>query len=575
MKFRLLLWISCFPLIFLSSQSAEDLLEKAGQARESQYYQQAINLLDQGMSQYGDNYRFPFQKGELYLEQELYSLALQEFQKAEQLSPENPEIWVQLSDVLGYLDRNREAVPYLQNLMEIEDYHFDAVRNLAWVYYKLHKLKEGEELLLSELEKGFKRSFAHTLGTIYAGLYEYDLSRKYYLLSAEDAIADNDSYFAAIAYYNLSILEFKFYRFEESLRYTDLSLEQRDRASGHNSRGELFRLKLDFRKSLEEYQLADQRSENPLAARDMAQLYWEWGMLDEALALLQYLEIEEDPRWMFNFGIDRKEFQRDMSQLYRDIYRSLYRRERILPSDRPGRFWERWKSLILSYYYDSRFRKLSRDIADIQLDEKNYIHAWWIYYEGSRRIPVVSLEYLDRAREEEMAKTPEARPWYELEEGIERRDSTLLLQAYKDFDPQWEASKQAEALAQWLLLNSAEKNAQEAATLYELQEGAFLREGLKLPFSVRLLSSEDIPLHAWEGRIRRWTGQKGFLATQEGSGFELLIQWNDEMLQWYFMDPQSNVLRQGKREGIPENRRQWKAFTRQILLMIYSPSGNR
>ncbi|MDA3849676.1 MAG: hypothetical protein PF447_00220 [Spirochaetaceae bacterium] len=185
--------------------NADSLLDQAITAAEEEYYQRALELLKQGQESFPLDSRFLSQRGDMLLDQGLNELALQNYVQALDLNPQGPQIIKQIALTLGYLDRNDDAVDYLLQLMDFESFREGAVEDLAWVYYKLHRLKQGETLLLQELESGFNRRMAHTLGTIYAGLYNYEESQRYYMESIDHALAEGQSYFASVAYYKLSI----------------------------------------------------------------------------------------------------------------------------------------------------------------------------------------------------------------------------------------------------------------------------------------------------------------------------------------------------------------------------------
>ena len=57
-----------------------------------------------------------------------------------------------------------------------------------------------------------------TLGTLYSGIYDYENSKHNYLEAINEALDANNSHFASVAYYNLSLLEHSFYHFSEALR---------------------------------------------------------------------------------------------------------------------------------------------------------------------------------------------------------------------------------------------------------------------------------------------------------------------------------------------------------------------
>lgn len=543
----LICFLSCF--VFSAAQEADSLVFQIEDALEQDFYEEAMDLIKQGESLYTDDIRFPLMLGRLLKEKGLYRGALAALERAEGIDRNNGEVLNELVLVHGYRDENEKTLPYLLRLMELPEFREDAVEDLAWIYYKLHQLAQGEELLLKELEKGFNRTMTHTLGTIYAGLYRYDQSRNYYLQSIDDALKKDDSYFAAIAYYNLSILEYQYYHFEESFRLTGLSLEQRDRASGHSARGELFQLQGNFQGALKEYLLADQLTDNPLARMNLARLHWEWGRLEEAKEYADSVRDWEDPSWMYYFGIDRDEMDRDLAEVYSEIYQGLAARERALPWMGISGLLNRWIQRLtytLQYrFHNSTYRRLCQRLGKEQLDQGNSVRGWWILSQGSRGYGKTSLYYLERSREQEVSSVPEAAPWYLLFQGEEDLNESQLIQAREELDPLWEASARQKALEALIEARGGRRRGSRdlRQQMFLENPGILLRRGWTIPLSLDVRGAEKSKKlrRKLEGYLRR----SGY-SLEEEAPYRLSLIFTESRCNWLLLDRENRGIRSGQ-----------------------------
>ena len=189
----------------------------------------------------------------------------------------------QISRCYGKLNQEKSSIEYLTRILKQYPDSSDTVDDLGWMYFKTHQLEKGEQVLLKGIARlGMQRGMAMTLGTVYSGLNKYDKSREYYLKSVDEALRVGDRDFAAIAYYNLSLLEHNFFHYNSALRYTDESIAMEDRPSGHLARGELFQARMDFASAEQEYQAAYAKDTTPLSKVNLAILFQKFGRLDLA-----------------------------------------------------------------------------------------------------------------------------------------------------------------------------------------------------------------------------------------------------------------------------------------------------
>ncbi|MDC7222304.1 MAG: hypothetical protein PQJ60_01115 [Spirochaetales bacterium] len=580
--------LSCF-LIFLllpfllaaqdreEYETARELMGAVDRAVALKHYEQALTLLEEGKRSYPGDNRFPARAGELYMDQKLFSLALEEFNEAAALDA-TAQIRFQLSRVHGFLDNNEESARYLEGLLDDSVYRSDALADLGWMYFKLHRLAEGEALMREALEEGFNRTYAHTLGTIYSGLYDYEKSRSYYLRAVENALAGSDNYFAAVAYYNLSLLEMAFYRYDRAREYTALSLEQVDRPSGHVALGELLQLSLDYARAREEFLAAYALNrDSPLALLDLADLNREFGYLEESLVQLRELRARKDNSWMYYYGINREEWDLDITQVFRDVYLALLRESRVKPrwgiTGRLTALGERIQYAFLYRYHRGRFRKLCRSLGQNQLDENNPFPGWRLLAEGARGYGRTALHYWTLAEEFETALAPHGAPWYDLRKGRDADRADLLYRGYEAFFIPAENAPRAEALGELLRLlrrgGVTGKERQEylrlTGELYRLNRGALRQRGLVLPLIIQVRGVENRSLSRKLRRLHRGADAKNSSLCYH---LHLIVREGEETY-WYLEDPGGTTAREGRFTTPPLDRKGKRFLIERIENELY------
>jgi tetratricopeptide (TPR) repeat protein len=575
-----------FFLIFLVStshlfgevdSSVAHLMDAINEAVHNEQFDKALTLIDRGKKDYPHDSRFSILAGKMYMEQKLYDLAREEFEEAERLSP-TAEIRFQLSRVHGFLDNNERSAVYLEGLLDDPLYRPKVLTDLGWMYFKLHRLREGEDLMLEALAEGFNRTYAHTLGTIYSGLYEYDKSRHYYLLAVENALASMDRHFAAVAYYNLALLEMGYYHYEKAQKYTVLSLEQVNRSSGHVAMGELSQRSLDFDNARKEYLSASLlNGDSPLALLDLADLYREFGLLDEALVLLGELRNRSDNSWMFYYGINSEEWDRDLTEVFVEVYEGLIREGRVKP---------RWgikgwgESLVrdIKYrgwliYHRGRFRKLCLKLGKNQLEENNPLHGWILMAEGARGYGNTALYYWNQASGYEVGLAPHAASWYNLRKGRELGNRDLLIRANEGFYPIWENSLRSQSLSEQIsLLKKGGIGKKEYADflvktgeLYRLNRGALRQNGVGLPLRIEGQGDRIKGLTRQLYRFHREVDEKN-----EALCYHLtLIVKEGESSYWYLREPAGTTVQEGRMETAVLDRKERRELINRVEESLY------
>jgi len=509
------------PSPILAQGSVKDVLAEAKEAISAERYDLALEALKKGKDRFPGSPDILRSLGDLYYDKELYSLALKEYREAEPFEPGNASLLDKLAVTYGHLNQEKTAAEYYERIHALYPNDKDAVTDLAWMYFKTHQLEKGEKLLLEAIGKfGMNRRFAMTLGTIYADLYDYERARKYYRTSIEAALKDKEFRFASVAYYNLSLLEKSFYKYNSAMDATNRALFYEDRAPGHLAKGELHESSMDFARAHDEYRKADLQDSTPLARINLAVLYQRFGLLDEALAYAKRILEKKDYSWMFYFGTNRDRFLMDLHKLLADTYRGLMNLEGMRPEPAvAAKLASAARSIgyrILSRYHLFQYRRYADVVGRNYLEKRNFLNAWFTLSLANRDFPDTALRYLAKAKEIETAITPEAARFYLLEEGKIRRDPDLIEKAMKEFVVPWEKENIEESLRHLvpeLARAGRERDRREALLrLYEINPGALRQNGFRLP--VRLATAG---LAETKERLEAYLEEAGFERPGEGT----------------------------------------------------------
>jgi hypothetical protein len=470
-------------------RTADALLADAQDATEAEYWERAIELYQSGGELFPADIRFPWALGNLYQSRSLYSLAWDEYRRAEKLDPTEPTLLYSMSRTAGYLNRDTLAVDYLEQLLEIDPDHREAIGQLGWMYYKVHRQADGDRLLRAAMER-FRDDpdYAMSLGTLNADMFRSDEGKHWYLNASEGAEQRQDFLFASVAHYNLSILESRFYRFDLALERANASLASLNRSSGRLARGELYLRQLDIRSALSDYEAAYNMDSSPLSRLNLAQVYQTSGRLEEARAYAEDCLNAGDFSWMLNYGIDPVRYRRDVHEILKKIYEGLRETEKLRPYPALGE-WIQSKAREAAFWFKAEvhghlFRKYSclsaAAYGEPHLDAlAQYRHAFEPY-------PRRSLSYLRAARDFEVPLIPAALPGYTYEEGKLMNKRALIEAALPGFDPLWEKDMIAGGFAE-LAGSGARSFAEE---LYRLNPGALRQQGIRLPVLLRFHFSE-------------------------------------------------------------------------------------
>ncbi len=546
MKMKPILFVLlCLPINTFSQDQDEGwYFDEAESALYKENYEHAISVLEEGRMAYPESYRIVEKIGDLYFDKELYSLALQYYREGEVIQPDRGTVIYQIGSTLGRLNENDESILYYEKLLDYEDYHRTAVDDLSWLYYKVHRLEESEKILLDEIDRSFHRNLAITLGTVYSDMYNYEKSKEYYLISIEDALENNAGYFASVALYNLSLLEYSFYNYEQSLQYTGDSLDSKDRSSGHLARGEILQLAGRYDESEEEYLLAESMDDTPLSRIALAGLYQKTGNLQKAMAYISDVQSRRDMSWMYFFGTDHYQYSMDLNRPLSDIYsaRAEYEKRRLYSS------FPDWvlgkvnqvKFGILSFYNEQKYKKAARTVGD-ETSGGSDLNSWWSYSRASMGNQSTFMKYIELCEAFELELTEKSIPWYLLERGRESSDYSLLNQALALFRTDWEVEPIIETL-EYLIKLESRKNIflkrQRLNYLYSLNNGALMQNGLGLPIVLEHRGSGS------ERKLKRYLEKTGFdvtLTASEGYSFKLIISISENSYSWYLLNAAGEI----------------------------------
>jgi len=484
----------------------ETLNEMYGQARQAisqDAYETAVRILTRAKERFPAAPKVNLALADLYYDKELYNLALDEYQAAELKGATDITTLTQISRCYGKLNQEKRSIDYLMRILSAWPDSADTVDDLGWMYFKTHQLDKGEAVVREGIDRlGMQRGLAMTLGTIYSGMNRYDSSKKFYQKAIEDALRVGDRSFAAIAYYNLSLLEHNFFRYNSALRDTDESIAMDDRPSGHLARGELFESRLDFSSAQSEYQSAYAKDTTPLSKINIAILLQKSGQLELARRYGEEVLSSRDLAWMVYYGTDVTRHFKDVHALLKDVYAGLARQEADKPTAgvlaRLSALLSAARDLVLSWYHRQRFRMYSIIVGRQYLAEGSFEDAWWEFYRGNEGYREVALKYLEMARQLETARSPHAEYFYLQEEGKLTRSSELLRQSIEGFDPFWEKEAIADSLLALAPMLDGEPRRETIARLYELDPGALPQAGLGLPLTVQF---DGTGFHARERRL--------------------------------------------------------------------------
>jgi tetratricopeptide (TPR) repeat protein len=503
---------------------------RAREAVERHGYEAAAKLLGEAKRVFPDDARFNLSLASLYYGEQLWRLALDEYLVAERKGAADAEGYARIARCLGKLDANREAVGWLERATEKWPGDAGLADDLGWMYFKVHRYADGVRLLEAAVQTaGMSADLAMTLGTLSSGMGDYAESSRYYRTAIELSAGDDSRYFASIAWYNLSLLERRFYHYRAAFQATEESLAGEDLASGHLARGELLESRMDYRGALAEYGEALAQDDTPLAGVSLAVLHRRFGRLDLALRYAEEALADEDPAWLLYFGSDVAHYRLDVHESLADIHEGMARlalgRPTAGPFARCRALLSAAVSALRGWYHRQRTRLYAAEVGRAYLAEGAEEDGAFHLAMATEAYPRISLKYLELARAVETARAPHAEALYRIDEGSLCRSAGMIREAIEGLDPVWERRFLADAFIEIAPLAAREgdrEGRREAINrLFAVNPGALAPEGLGLPLVPRFVGG-------WTGRerraVRRLLRRSGSeLADDVGGGFRYLL----------------------------------------------------
>ncbi|MDR0876488.1 MAG: hypothetical protein LBN21_00430 [Treponema sp.] len=507
-------------------EDEEALFDNAMDAMNAENWERAIALFSRGNELFPWDYRFPWTLANLYYSRGLYGLAWDEYRKAEQILPDDPDILFRLSRTAAYLNRDAVSVDYLERLLDADPDNREAIGNLGWMYYKVHRLGDGVRLLTAAIERfGDDTDFAMTLGTLYSDMYRYNEGKIWYGRAIDAGEAVGDRIFTAVAHYNLSILESRFYHYDLAMNETNASLNSQNRASGRLARGELYLRRMEFSRALSDYETAYEIDTAPLSKMNLAQIYQISGRLEEARLYAEDCLKAGDLSWMLNYGIDPVRYKRDIHEILCKTYKGLAGVEQFMTYGRPGekiqslfrKISYRFKYTVNRHLYQ-KYSLAAGDAYGVEIYEGGgpHLDSFIQYYNAFESYPRRAITYLNRARNFESTLIPQAAPSYDLEEGILLKNENRIAAALEGFDSLWEREMVSKCYEEFAKHGKREIRAEAAERLFTINRGSPRQQGISIPANLRFENADAnsaAPLRI-EKKIARLLKKSGFAATK-------------------------------------------------------------
>ena len=574
---RFLITVFCLGILLVpvliyaqDMDDAELRLQEIRSAVDTDFYEKALNLIETGSADYPGDFRFPMIRGDLYEEQELYTLALESYKEAEVLDRTNSvELRMQLASTLGYLDQNFESLFYLESL--VDEGESTLLDDLGWMYYKTHQPEKGIVRIRESLEKDFNRNLSLTLGTLYSEVNSPDLCRKYYLDAIWDAMEQQDSYFASVGFYNLSLAEKSFYDYEAAVDYATQSLELMDRAAGHLALGDLYMMKQSYIDAEREFREAVDLDKTPLSRTNLASLYRVQGRLDESLMEIRKIEEDNDESWMYYYGLNQDQFVMDLYKQFFEVYEGKVQQQLLFRewavSARARRLLQLIENKGKALYYRTLSRSISFREGRSQLEGGSELRGSLTLASGAEGFPRQAEKYYLNALA--LEDFPQAVPWYDLVLGQELKDMDLLARAEQGLNPEWERQPLEDVLRSRVLLmrgNSREKN-DILMRMYQMNPGSLVQYGLRLPLELQLSGEKASGLQ--KRRLERFLNRSGFLLIQGTGNTHVLRISISDSIKYTMSDPEGRVLYSGNTKvesKLSEELRNWvRGFRMEIF----------
>jgi len=522
-------------------------------ALDAENYEEAIRRITGAQEEYPGDPRFSLIEGDLYFDQGLYNLAEEAYREAIALGADLQSTSHSLAETLARGNRDEEAIRILEQMLVREPGRRDVVADVAWLYFKTHRLERARRLLEDAIaEDGAGADLSMTLATVYSGLWNYEAARREYERAIRLAEEQDNRLFLAVAYYNQSILHAKFYHWEEALAAAERSLEYSERSSGYLIRGEYQEQRLLWESAARDYEQAHATdSITPLPALSLAVLWTEAGDPDRAIAQLREILEEENRNWIYNYGTDPVRFDAQVHGAIADAYEAAAHRDWLY---RPGGMGERLRRRArsvyrraLAWYHRGLYSRLTARIADAYAREGQDLMEEWNRMLAAESWSRTAARHAEAARAIETALNPAAEEDYRLIlADLEGNQNELAALRGELTDP-WQRPLLMESLVLSMDLDPRLREAL-APRLYAIAPGSFLVNGFSIPVT---LDAQGLPIS--DGSLRRRLRRLGF-SLREEAPLVLRLRAGADGLEYVMIDRElTEPLRRGTVRGGAES----------------------
>lgn len=538
-----------------------DLDEKEAEIRRviaAENYEEALRRIAEARLRYPEEGRFPLLEGDLYYGQNLFELALDAYRDALARGSSEYSTRFVLARTMARLNRDEEASYQLEKLLTAWPDDTYVVGDLAWLYFKRHRLVEAQTLLEETIRTvGGERDLLMTLATVRAGLFDYPAALQAYREAIEKAEREDNRFFQAVAYYNKSILHANFYEWEAALGSAERSLASAERSSGYMIRAELNYRRLNLDAALADYEQADLLDrETPLPGLSLAMAMVAAGRPDQAIARLERILARENTNWMYSYGTDPNRYQLRVYSVLAESWAAGARRDRLF---RPGtiraRLMVRIRSLyrsVVAWYYRGMMRRQARFVAEELERQGRMLPALRQRMVATEHFPPLYRHYSLRAESMEGEFNPDAVLEYRLQRAVRERDRAALRELVHLLDDPWRRIDRAAALQELYRREGfrTEDGLAAAARLYTYAPGSFLVAGLPVPVTLERAVAPDGPAEPPGARpLRRVLHRLGFRVVSD-SPLTLELRFGRDDVAYRIMHRESGtILRSGTVRG--------------------------
>jgi lipopolysaccharide biosynthesis regulator YciM len=521
----------------------EELIRSIDAAIEGENYSVALERLIEGQTRFPDDYRFFKRAGDLYYREGLFGSAREAWEEALDVGAPRYPVRYDISRAYSRLNNNQPAIDILTDLNNAVPEDLLVADDLAWLYYKENQLDAAQRILERTVaEFGRDRDLSMTLATVYAGQFDYQRAVNEYESAIADARRSDDSYFLAVAYYNISILHARFHRWGDAMDAAQRSLEMVERSSGFLIRAELEfqRLNLSrFKADVERAVVLEDTG--TLATLSLADAHVQLGDPDRAIAIVKNVIDSTHEGWLYYYGTDPERYLQQLYATAADAWEAGANRDAVY---RPGAFRERIAITlrgvarrVRQWYYRGLYRRQSVRVAESFAAGERPILAAWHRMRGSEWFRPLARRYLTTAEERELAVNPAAAIDYELTRAELERDSDRFNRLLPQLTDEWHRTDRLHALHGIYRIDGrrSSRGLNAAAEAWRLHPNSFFIRGRSIP----------IAIHA-SPKVRRTFRRHGVRHT-EGSPLQLTYESSGDQVVWNLSDTRSGtVLRQGR-----------------------------